>query len=92
MYKVCLVITYKYICILACSGCQIENINGIRRCVLTKRRGALYTYRLESELALNVGFRFDANLIYIPVYWNQMIRRCDLGSFKGAMYIATLGC
>lgn len=43
----------------------------------------MYTYWLESELAINVGFRFDANLIYIPVYWNQMIRRCDLGSFKG---------
>lgn len=58
-----LVITYTFASWLAAVA-RYKNINRIRRCVLTKRRGALYTYRIESELALNVGFRFDANLIY----------------------------
>lgn len=41
MYKVCLVITYKYICILACSGCQIEKYQRDPPVCFNKEKGCI---------------------------------------------------
>lgn len=82
---------HLYICILACSGCQIEKYQRDPPVCFNKEKGCIVYVQAWIGIGIKRGIsvRCQSN---IPVYWNQMIRRCDLGSFKGAMYIATLGC